>query len=142
MPSSLVYSESIVGPIAAELPGFRGTVRQSDRDAAWVRVTGELDVAVAPQLKLTLRKAQLRARLVVLDLRELTFMDCAGMHVVVAASNHARQAGAHLVLVRGPSNVDRLFTLTGTSDALEIVDLDPIAPPAQALVKLSQHAAA
>ena len=142
MPSTLVYSDSIVGPLAAELPGLRDTVRQSDRDAAWVRVTGELDLATAPQLELPLRKAQLRARLVVLDLRQLTFMDCAGMHVVVAASNHARQAGAHLVLVRGPSTVDRLFTLTGTSDVLEIVDLDPIARPALALVKLGQYAAA
>jgi anti-sigma B factor antagonist len=141
MPSPSVFSESIVGPVAAELPSFRCTLRQSGGDAAWVRVIGELDIATAPQLEQTLRKAQLRARGVVLDLRELTFMDCAGMRVVVAASNHGRHAGAHLVLVRGPSQVDRVFTLTGASDALEIVDLDPIAPPVQALVKLAQRAA-
>jgi anti-anti-sigma factor len=142
MPSPLVFSESIVGPVAAELPGFRCTLRQSGGDAAWVRVIGELDIATAPLLAQTLREAQLRARRVVLDLRELTFMDCAGIHVVVDASNRGRQAGTHLVLVRGPSRVDRLFTLTGASDALEIVDLDPIAPPVPALVKLAQHAAA
>ena len=51
---------------------------------------------------------------VVLDLRELTFMDCTGIHVGVAANNRGRQAGAHLVLVRGPSHVDRLFALVGT----------------------------
>jgi anti-anti-sigma factor len=51
---------------------------------------------------------------VVLDLRELIFMDCTGIHVVVAASNRARQAGAHLVLVRRPSQVDRLFAVVGT----------------------------
>jgi anti-sigma B factor antagonist len=142
MSGPLVFSESIVGSIAAELPGFRATLRHSGLDAAWVRVTGELDIATAPQLEQTLRKAQLRARRVVLDLRELTFMDCAGINVVVAASNHARQAGVHLVLVRGPSHVDRLFGLTGTSDAVKIVDLDPVAPPVQALVNLHQHAAA
>jgi anti-anti-sigma factor len=141
MPSPLVSSESIVGPAAADLPGFLCTLRQSGHDAAWVRVTGELDIATAPQLAQTMRKAVLRAQRVVLDLRELTFMDCVGIHVVVAASKHARQAGAHLVLVRGPSHVDRLFTMTRTSDALEIVDLDPIAPPVQALVKLARHAA-
>jgi anti-anti-sigma factor len=141
MPSPLVFSESIVGPVAAELPGFRCTLRQSGGDAAWVRVIGELDVATAPQLEQTLRKALLRARRVVLDLRELTFMDCAGIRVVVNANSHARQAGAHLVLVRGPSQVDRVFMLTGASDAVEIVDLDPIAPPVQALVKLAKHAA-
>ena len=139
MPSSLVFSESIVGPIAAALPCFRATLRQGGRDAAWVRVTGELDIATAPQLEHTLREAQLRARRVVPDLRELTFMDCAGIRAILAASNHARQAGAHLVVVRGPSHVDRVFTLTGTSDAVKIVDLDPVAPPVQALVELRQH---
>lgn len=141
MRSPLVFSESIVGSVAAELPSFRCTLRHSGRDAAWVRVVGELSIATAPQLEQTLHKAQLRARRVVLDLRELTSIDFAGIRVVVAASNHGRHAGAHLVLVRGPSQVDRVFTLTGASDALEIVDLDPIAPPVQALVKLAQHAA-
>lgn len=141
MPSPLVFSESIVSPVVGESPGFRCTLRQSGGDAAWVGVTGELDIATAPQLEQTLRKAQLHARRVVLDLGELTFIDCAGIRVVVAASNHGRRAGAHLVLVRGPTQVDRMFTLTGASDALEIVDLDPIAPPVQALVKLPQHAA-
>lgn len=142
MPSPLVFSESIVDSVAAESSGFRATMRESGRDVAWVRVTGDLDMATAPQLEKTLRKAQLRARRVVLDLRELTFMDCTGIRAVVAANNHARQAGAQLVLVRGPSQVDRLFTLTGISDAFEIIDLAPVAPPVQALVELAQQAAA
>ena len=141
MPSPLVFSESIIGPKGAAFPCFRATLRQGGRDAAWMRVTGELDIATAPQLKQTLREAQLRARRVVLDLRELTFMDCAGIRAILAASNHARQARAHLVVVRGPSHVDRVFTLTGTSDVVKIVDLDPVAPPVQALVELRQHAA-
>jgi hypothetical protein len=48
MPSPLVLSELIVGPIAAVSPGFRGTMRQSGHDAVWVRITGELDIATAP----------------------------------------------------------------------------------------------
>ncbi len=142
MPSQLVFSESIVGPMGGDCPGFRCTLRESGRDAAWVRVTGELDTATAPYLEKTLRQAELRAKRVVLDLRELTFIDCTGIHSVVAASNRARQADGQLVLVRGPSHVDRVFTLTGTSDALEIVDLDAVSPPVQALVKLAQRAAA
>jgi anti-anti-sigma factor len=128
--------------MGADSPGFRAILRQSGRDAAWVRVAGELDLATAPQLKQTLRVAELRARRVVLDLRELTFIDCAGINAILEASNHARQADGQLVLVRGPLHVDRLFTLTGTSDALEIIDLDPVSPPVQALVKLAQRAAA
>ena len=60
----------------------------------------------------------------VLDLRELAFMDCSGAH----ASISARQLGRRLVLVRGPPNVDRMFTLTGSSDAVEIADLDQFEP--------------
>jgi anti-sigma B factor antagonist len=142
MPTQLVFSESIVGPMGGDPSGFRCTLRQSGRDAAWVRVTGELDIATAPHLEKTLREAELRARRVVLDLRELTFMDCTGIHVILEASNHARHSDGQLVLVRGPLHVDRLFTLTGTSDALEIIDLDPVSPPVQALVKLAQRAAA
>lgn len=107
-----------------------------------MHVTGELDIATAPHLDKILREAELRARRVVLDLRKLTFSDCTGIHIVVAASNRARRADGELVLVRGPSQVDWLFTLTGTSDALEIVDLDAVSPPVQALVKLAQRAAA
>ena len=79
------------------------------------------------------------AQRVVLDLRDLTFMDCAGLHVVIAATNHAARAGAHLVLVRGPSQVDRLFTLTGSSGELEIGDVDPGEPPVQVLLQLAEH---
>ncbi len=142
MPSPLVSSPSIVSPLSAERSVLGCTLRQSGREAAWVRLTGDLDIATAPQLQETLREAVLHARRVVLDLRELTFMDCAGMHVILDARNHARQAGGQLALLRGPSCVDRVFTLTGASDAVEIVDLDPVAPPVQALIRLAQHAAA
>jgi hypothetical protein len=49
-------------------------------DATWVQVAGALDLAATPQLARTLRDCQSQARLVVLDLRELAFMDCSGAH--------------------------------------------------------------
>ena len=63
-------------------------------------------------------------------------MDCSGAHAIVNASISARQLGGRLVLLRGPPNVDRVFTLTGSSDAVEIADLelDPAAPRVQALL--------
>jgi anti-anti-sigma regulatory factor len=48
-----------------------------------------LDLAAVPQLVRTLRQAQLKARLVVLDLRELQLMDSSGVHVIVNASIRA-----------------------------------------------------
>ena len=141
MPSPLVSSGSIVSTTCAESPRFRCILRQSGRDAAWVRVIGELDISTASQLKETVCEAQLRAQRVVLDLRELTFIDCAAVRVIVDASNQAALAGRQLVLVRGPAHVDSLFTLTPISDAVKIVDLGPLQPPVQALVKLARHPA-
>ena len=97
-------------------------------DAAWVHLAGELDVATAPELRRKLGEAESTARLVVLDMRELAFMDAAGVHAVVDASLRARQAGRRLLLLRGPANVDRVFGLTGTADAVEIGDLEPLEP--------------
>ncbi len=93
-------------------------------DAAWVHVAGELDLATAPQLVRTLREPQLQARLVVLDLRELAFIDSCGVRAIADASTEARRGGRRLVLLRGPANVDRLFTLAGHSEDVEIGDVD------------------
>ena len=112
MPSPLVFSESIFGPVADGSPGFRCTLRQSGGDAAWVRVIGELDIATAPQLEQTLRKAQLRARRVVLDLRQLTFIDCAGINVLLATRRRARLEGGSLRVLRASPRVLRIIALT------------------------------
>jgi anti-sigma B factor antagonist len=95
-------------------------------DSANVHITGELDIATSPQLQETLLESQLQTQLVVLDLRELAFMDSSGVHAIVNASIRARQVGHRLVLLRGGLDVDRVFTLTGSAKDVEIVDLDPI----------------
>ena len=104
-------------------------------DAAWVHVAGELDLATVPQLVRTLRESQLHARLVVLDLRELDFMDSSGAHAIVNASIRARRLGGRLVLLRAPPNTDRMSTLTGSSNDAEIGDLDQVEPPVQEFVQ-------
>ena len=102
-------------------------------DVGWVHIAGALDDARAVQLKRTLRERGLRTRLVVLDLRELTFIDCAGVHAIVNASLRARQDGRRLVLVRGRPDIYRMFTLMGSSADVDIGDLEPVQPAAHAL---------
>jgi anti-sigma B factor antagonist len=94
-------------------------------DSANVHIIGELDIATTPQLQRTLLEPQLQAQLVVLDMREVAFIDASGVHAIVNASVSARRVGRRLVLLRGGLDVDRVFTLTGSSDDVEIVDLDP-----------------
>jgi anti-anti-sigma factor len=112
-------------------PPFACSCTNGGLDAAWVHVGGELDIATTPQLERTLDAS--RARVVVLDLRELAFIDSCGMHAIINAGIRARQAGRRLVLVRVPTNVNRMLTLTGSSDQVEIGDIDAVAPPVHAL---------
>jgi len=135
MPHTQVLPDSIGGRTAAVPSTFECSWTDGGLNAAWVHVAGELDLAVVPQLKWTLDQPQLQARLVVLDLRELEFIDCCGMHAIVKASRRARRAGRRLVLLRGPPTVDRLLTLSGCSDELEIGDLDPGEAPVQELLQ-------
>jgi anti-sigma B factor antagonist len=120
---------------------FACTWQEGGSGAAWVRVAGELDLASAPRLRQTLRVAQLYARVVVLDLRELTFMDSSGVHVILDADADDRRASGRLILVRAPTLVDRVFTLTGASNQLLLFELDPAEPPAQGLLHLAQERA-
>jgi anti-anti-sigma factor len=111
-------------------PPFACSSTNGGVDAAWVHVGGELDIATTPQLERTLSQSQ--ARLVVLDLRELAFIDSCGMHAIIGAGIRARKAGRRLVLVRVPATVNRMLTLTGSSDQVEIGDADLAAPPVHA----------
>jgi anti-anti-sigma factor len=100
-------------------------------DAAWVHVAGALDIATTPRLARTLRESE--TRLVVLDLRDVVFMDCSGVHAIVDATRRARQLGRRLLLLRGPPHVDRVFSLTGYAYDVETGDLGPVASPVGSL---------
>jgi anti-sigma B factor antagonist len=102
-------------------------------NAAWVRVAGELDLTTSPQLRHTLGEAQRAACVVVLDLRELGFIDGSGVHAILDAAHDARWSAGRLLVVRGPAPVDRVLTLTDVGKQVAIFDLAP-AEPAPALL--------
>jgi anti-sigma B factor antagonist len=126
-------SDSIVAYADLPQPAFVCAHANVGLDAAWVEVAGELDIATTPRLERTLHEAESQARLVVLDLRDVSFLDCSGVRVIVDASRRARGVGRRLILLRGRPNVDRMFTLTGHTDEVEIADLAPGEPPIEAL---------
>jgi anti-anti-sigma factor len=100
VPDPLVSLDSVTGRADLIQPALVRSPTDGGADAAWVRVAGRLDLAAVPQLVHTLRQTQLKARLVVLDLRELQLMDSSGVHVIVNASIRARRLGGRLVLLR------------------------------------------
>jgi len=100
-------------------------------------VAGELDLTTSQRLRHTLAEAQLHAFLLVLDLRELTFIDRSGIQVIIDAVGRARRDGGQLVLVRGPDEVDSLFKATEAFGSVTIIDLDS-SEPAAALFDLER----
>ena len=90
--------------------------------AVRVALRGELDLNYAYSFDEELRGVEdAGPPCIVLDLRELTFMDSCGMGRLVAARRRARRAGRRLVLIRGGRAVQYLLAVTGAEEAFEIV---------------------
>jgi anti-anti-sigma factor len=99
---------------------------EHDQGAPRLVVSGELDLASAEVLAGQLKQLEsTEPPLLVLDLRELDFMDSTGLRTVIAADNRAKDRGARLVIVRGSEEVDRVFRLTRMDEHLELVDEPP-----------------
>ncbi len=101
---------------------FRVDVRVEGR-AAIIVVTGELDLASSPELEQQLDEVWASdAELLVIDLRELEFMDSTGLSIIVSAHQRLGDSGRKLSVVKGPQQVQRLLDLTGVSERLQLVD--------------------
>jgi anti-anti-sigma factor len=99
---------------------------EQDDGVSRLVAAGELDLSSAEQLEDELkRQEQGEPPVIVLDLRELTFMDSTGLRVVIAADTRARERGGKLVIVRAAEEVDRVFRLTRMDEHLEMVDEPP-----------------
>ena len=84
---------------------------------------GELDLATTPRLKQYLTTLErTHTELVVIDLRQLTFLDSTGIAALVAADEHARRDGWSLAIVKGPPQVQRVLELCGLTEALPLAD--------------------
>ena len=60
--------------------------------------------------------------LVIVDLRQLAFVDSTGLGVLVRAHQRALELGNRLALVRGDGQVNRLLSLTGLDEQLLMAD--------------------
>ena len=85
-----------------------------------LRVLGELDIASAPELAVALdRLLAADHRVVVLDLTELSFLDCAGMRPIRSALGALRCRGGTLVIRHAQPLVERTLRMAGLGEALE-----------------------
>ena len=99
---------------------FQVQVRREGH-AEFIAVSGELDLASGPQLQSELdRISGQETSLVVVDLRELEFMDSTGLSIIVRAHQRLAEAGCELSLVRGSTQVQRLLDLTGVAERVRL----------------------
>jgi anti-anti-sigma factor len=101
------------------------SITVEDRDGRLVvAVVGELDLATAGALEDAVVPAVSAGRHVVLDLRDLEFMDSSGVRVIVAAHLAAQEHDGRLSLVRltpgGP--IQRVLEISGLDTVLDVVD--------------------
>ena len=101
------------GTSVSESPNFSCETRSITPETVRVIVHGQLDLASADTLEAELAAVGAEASVVVLDLRDLAFMDSTGLQVIVRTERRLRQDKRRLTLVRGPSQIQRLFLLAG-----------------------------
>ena len=102
---------TIGAPFRCDVEAEHGGVR--------VAPHGELDLATAPELERRLRELRESGfDRVVLDLRDVDFMDSTGLRLVMREDAAARADGREFALIAGPPGVMRIFEVACVVDRL------------------------
>jgi len=102
---------------------FGVTIEQRDSEVH-LALRGELDISTAQRLEDDLRRVEAeKPQLIVLDLKDLSFMDSTGLRLLITADARAREDGRRLAIVRANVMIRRVLRLTRLDERLEIVDV-------------------
>jgi anti-sigma B factor antagonist len=93
-----------------------------------VRPRGEIDLATVDGIRRYIDQwVTAGCKRVVLDLRDVTFIDSTGLHLILETDAAARAAEWELRLIEGSARVQQVFELAGVRDALPFLEAPP--PP-------------
>jgi len=88
-----------------------------------IRLAGELDLTTADGVEQELRRVELTdAHVILVDLRELTFIDSMGVRMLFHAGMRSSQGTDRLVLTRGSTAVQRIFDICDLTTRMPFVD--------------------
>jgi anti-anti-sigma factor len=87
---------------------------------AVVVVVGELDLATAPRLSEELAGMAEPGRVILVDLSDTEFMDCAGLAPLVAACERQRELGGDLIVDAPTRAVSRVIECTRLDEVLTV----------------------
>jgi anti-anti-sigma factor len=91
------------------------SVTAIDSDPPRLELAGELDLSTAPSFAAHLRTVRLPGEVLV-DLRDVSFMDSRGMLALIDAQRDLRLHGGELVLAEVSDPVRKVLELTATWD--------------------------
>jgi anti-anti-sigma factor len=104
--------------------------RVDDTVQVHLKLRGDLDLYSSPAFDDALVAVEgEKWPTIVLDMRELNFLDSMALRLIMRTQARAEQDGRRLVLVRGPDFLDRVLELSGLVGHLDIVDEPPTLPP-------------
>jgi anti-sigma B factor antagonist len=94
---------------------------QDHGDHATIQVGGEIDLATSPQLQAVLVDLVDRGlHQLIIDLEQVSFLDCAGIGMLVDARRRVQEQGGSLTLVRPRPFVRQVLALTGMTTVFPI----------------------
>jgi RND superfamily putative drug exporter len=114
-----------VSPAALDSEDLSVQVHRSAERVTFV-LTGDLDLVTGGAFREQLAAVEReRPPLIVIDLRELRFMDSSGLAQLVRATQQARAEQRRLVLVTGSKPIDRILAVSGVTQGLVETTADP-----------------
>jgi anti-sigma B factor antagonist len=86
---------------------------------------GEMDLATVPGLQERLEGLRAARTPVVIDLREVTFIDSTGIRCLLLAGTDASRDGWQVEVIQGPKQVRETLEVAGIVQRLPFVDAPP-----------------
>jgi anti-anti-sigma factor len=99
-------------------PGQLKIKRQVSGRCHILALSGELDIASAPELHATVGGALPEAREIILDVQELTFLESTGLRSILACQTSCQQAGTAFLMTPAKTQARRVFEISGVLDRL------------------------
>lgn len=97
------------------------TITNENKEQITVNVSGEIDAFTAPKLREELMPlAEKENANLVINLRDVSYMDSTGLGVFVGLLKAVRKNGGKLKLVELSDRLARLFSITGLNDIIDI----------------------
>lgn len=98
------------------------TVEREDSGVC-LRIAGDLDLATLGQVMAAMDRIDVnRTSRLVVDLREVDFLDIAGLKAILRCNDQCRRHGIPVTVVKPQGYASRVFTLTRVNRELDLVD--------------------